>query len=528
MRIFTLITVLFLAAAGVFPAGAGYEVDWDQEFTFGYGEVTGISLGNAADGTYFMSFVHLSLNTLESCVFDGTVSFPRVADLGSTTHAYSSLAFPGSLTFVAYTDVTEDNILYNYYDKDNGEWYPSGQQTFDTASARYPKMAVSSGEDYIVYSIQPVGLPDCFLRLAHNLEGPWTAETVTKISSSGLHGSFDIGIDNNGDMHLVWWDEDTEQLKHAVRLGPSSYSIEVIADPIVDCTWLELEYMQPNIPVVGSLQTRIGQSDLVRVAYELSDVWYQESVYISDNIQCVDMCLDPGGYFATPNWCFLLHEPDGFHCIHRSYPNWLDTHITDWPDISYADSLLLDWNPVRNEFGAFLNASGLGQSWFLTGRVVTPTPTGAPTGTPTPKPTKTPTPMPTKTPTPFGNTPSPTPSTCDDLGVTIEIPAPVIHAGDTFYCRVHACNPEAFTYYDVPLCVVLDVYGQLFFAPGFGEFDHYTLTLNPGITPVTVLPDFTWPSGAGTASGIMFYAGMTDPNMTRLFGTYDAVSFGWE
>lgn len=75
--------------------------------------------------------------------------------------------------------------------------------------------------------------------------------------------------------------------------------------------------------------------------------------------------------------------------------------------------------------------------------------------------------------------------------------------------------------------VLLDVYGSYYFAPSFTSFDHYTLDLQSGMTSQDVIPAFTWPSGAGTASGVQFYAGMTDSGMTRIIGQYDRFEFGW-
>ncbi|MBN1296706.1 hypothetical protein JXA80_07985, partial [bacterium] len=76
--------------------------------------------------------------------------------------------------------------------------------------------------------------------------------------------------------------------------------------------------------------------------------------------------------------------------------------------------------------------------------------------------------------------------------------------------------------------VILDVFGQLFFAPSFSSFDQYTVDVTPGLHTIIVLPEFTWPAGVGSASNLWFYAGMTDPAVTGLLGNYDAVPFGWE
>ena len=147
---------------------------------------------------------------------------------------------------------------------------------------------------------------------------------------------------------------------------------------------------------------------------------------------------------------------------------------------------------------------------------------GATIPTPTPEPEHTP------TPTPPQGTPTATPDIpCEDLGATISMPSNFFSGGDLFYLDVYLCNTEN-TQYNVPLFVILDVYGQLFFAPSFTEFDMYNITLPPNQQIMqTVLPDFFWPHGAGQADGIIFYAAMTNPEITDLFGELDMAVFGW-
>ncbi len=145
--------------------------------------------------------------------------------------------------------------------------------------------------------------------------------------------------------------------------------------------------------------------------------------------------------------------------------------------------------------------------------------------TPTPEHTATP---PPETPTPPPGTPTATPEIpCEQLGVTISMPKTLFHGGDLFYLNVYACNDRDW-HVNVPLFVILDVYGELFFAPSFSAFDHYNIELLPHeLALQEVIPEFYWPSGVGEAQNILFYAGMTDPDITYLFGEYDYVSFGW-
>ena len=154
------------------------------------------------------------------------------------------------------------------------------------------------------------------------------------------------------------------------------------------------------------------------------------------------------------------------------------------------------------------------------------TPTATPTGTApaTATPTSN---TPTRTPTP-PQTPSPTPEDCSTTGVTIDMPSVLFYPGDAFFCNISVCNQEGTTLEGYPLIVLLDVFSQYFFAPSFGStLDFYAMTFPVGVSAVEVLPEFSWPQGAGTAGGIVWYAALTDPSITSLIGMMDSMTFGW-
>ena len=113
------------------------------------------------------------------------------------------------------------------------------------------------------------------------------------------------------------------------------------------------------------------------------------------------------------------------------------------------------------------------------------------------------------------------------MGCTVFMPSHDFGAGDECYCDVYVCNTDSTTYTDIPVFVILDVYGMYFFAPSFGSFDHYDDPIPPGLTTIAVLPSFPWPAGAGTATNIVWYAAMTNPQMTALHGDLGTFTFGW-
>ena len=145
----------------------------------------------------------------------------------------------------------------------------------------------------------------------------------------------------------------------------------------------------------------------------------------------------------------------------------------------------------------------------------------------------TPTPVPpiTATPTSPVKTPTPVPTLdkyCEILGVSLWMPSHYYEPGDTVKCEIITCNPGTEILTDVPLFAILDVYGLYYFAPSFTDFDHFNIDLYPNTFQlISVFPEFRWPSGAGTASNILWYSAMTDQDFSALLGELDIWEFGW-
>jgi endonuclease/exonuclease/phosphatase family metal-dependent hydrolase len=197
------------------------------------------------------------------------------------------------------------------------------------------------------------------------------------------------------------------------------------------------------------------------------------------------------------------------------FDSYVYTPLDEVPPIQYGDSHdnSIQHMPVMKAFQV---------------PVSTPTPSSTPTPTPTTGPGEpTNTPQPTITPTPTATLPTATPA-CTDWSAGITMPAEIFAAGDLCYCYVHVCNPADYSESGLPLFVILDVYGTLFFGPDFSEFNYYRIFLPPGWTFVEVLPEFYWPDDVGSAMGIRWYAALTDPDITRIVGQWDMFEFGWE
>jgi hypothetical protein len=100
-------------------------------------------------------------------------------------------------------------------------------------------------------------------------------------------------------------------------------------------------------------------------------------------------------------------------------------------------------------------------------------------------------------------------------------------AGDLCFCKVYICNTSMEAFEQVPVFVVLDVYGTYIFAPDFNSFSHYLMDIPRGKTKLEVIPAFLWPEGAGSANGIKWYAAMTDQSMSSITGELGTFEFGW-
>lgn len=174
---------------------------------------------------------------------------------------------------------------------------------------------------------------------------------------------------------------------------------------------------------------------------------------------------------------------------------------------------------------------------------VTRTPTVIPTATPslpptdTPAPTTSPTSLPSSTPTPTTQ-PSETPSSiptsapsatpeCPETGITCELNQTTYLPDDHFVLEVAACNGESIPI-TVEVYIILDVWGNYWFWPTWTqELDNSEWTLSPCDCHSEIILDFIWPSGAGSAEGIIFWEGLLEPGTLNLIGTIDSCQFDY-
>ena len=111
------------------------------------------------------------------------------------------------------------------------------------------------------------------------------------------------------------------------------------------------------------------------------------------------------------------------------------------------------------------------------------------------------------------------------------MPGVFFKPGDPCYCHASVCNEEGWTLHNLPLFVLLEAYGQYYFAPGFSKSpDSYLDThakFDPGETRIIVIPEFYWPDTGTSADNVRWIAALTDPEVTRVIGSVGTLTFGW-
>ncbi len=112
------------------------------------------------------------------------------------------------------------------------------------------------------------------------------------------------------------------------------------------------------------------------------------------------------------------------------------------------------------------------------------------------------------------------------LTVSILMPSTDFRPGDSFSLAVSTQN-DGSQLNGLQLLVALEVAGQYWFHPSWTSFDSQAVDIAPGYTEYSILPVFTWPSGAGSYSGANFYAGCTDSAFAVLIGNLAMEQFGW-
>ncbi|MBN1355090.1 hypothetical protein JXA40_02355 [bacterium] len=398
-------------------------------------------------------------------------------------------------TYIVNPDYDYDLIIQVPHPWDDLDTEQEGIQVFRETGARVFAMAgTSRGASTLFSGCQPeYRLSD----VCHNLDIIFQVSFMQIMDFYQNTGSDYVVIQFHGMSDLICPDVDVF-MTHGVATPP------ILTDPVYNLK-LSMEARHPDWTI------RVpGESPPCDV-FGSKNIQARTCNGVPHELACSTYASSYTGRFIHIEQKAMMREPE----------DWIEA-ILEWMSLQ---------PPTATPTGTPTMTPTVGSTQTATNTPVLPTGTPIPpTNTPedTPKP-------PTNTPAEPSSTPAQTPTespTADyqATGVTIVMPSDMYHRGDLCYCRVTVCNRTGSVISDHPLFVILDIYGSFFFAPSFSDYDNYLtdfFEFPEGETVVEVIPAFTWPEGSGTASGILWYAAMTDPAITRLFGEMDTWEFGW-
>ncbi len=120
-------------------------------------------------------------------------------------------------------------------------------------------------------------------------------------------------------------------------------------------------------------------------------------------------------------------------------------------------------------------------------------------------------------------------------GVKLEMPAETYHTGDECYLKVYlgnASDTELTNYY---VFVLLDVWGDFYFAPSWSYYDpqtgegvdYYIKNIPIGVSSFIALPSFNWPSLSEPLNDLAFHSAIIDPETFTIYGDFDSFYFSY-
>lgn len=455
-----------------------------------------------------------------------------VVSIEAPFYGCSAIDYANLMPVCVYEDYFNDDIRFSLYV--SNEWTGASAVT-GGSSARQIRIDMEGPTFHIAYNYDTPGNNHCDLKYISNPGGVWLEETVDRLSNTTMIDQFDFKLGFDGLPHFAWFDPIDQCIYFATRTGTNTYDIEEAFAPVTSCTWLELDYLNAN-PIIAFVDASGSGDQTLRYTYYVAG-WYDNDVISWDSIDAVDMALAEDESIATFHFYFIAAMADHFYCIRPQGSTWVGSVIDDLEGYSTNAVIQADWDILNDRIGVGINLIDEDKMIFIDGSPYTPTPRP---NTPTPTPTWTVAPgTPTFTPIPPTATPTtepgeptntpivPTATPSGDKGTVLVImPDAEFSPGENCFCQVKYSMPTQ--QYDMPLFVLLDVWGSYFFYPSFSTTMDFS-RVDPGPVPTTeyVVPEFAWPSGVGSAAGIVWWAALTNESMTELMSNLGTFTFGW-
>ncbi len=112
--------------------------------------------------------------------------------------------------------------------------------------------------------------------------------------------------------------------------------------------------------------------------------------------------------------------------------------------------------------------------------------------------------------------------------VELNMPSDYFREGDPCRLTAEITNHSNYDLEQIPLFVILDVYGEYWFWPTWTQTGEYQLMDIPmGLQEQIIIEPFTWPSNTGSATGIFFWGALTKTDFSNVLGTFGFWEFGW-
>lgn len=108
----------------------------------------------------------------------------------------------------------------------------------------------------------------------------------------------------------------------------------------------------------------------------------------------------------------------------------------------------------------------------------------------------------------------------------LQMPSRLFSPGDIFSADATFWNNDGQSYQAAPFFVLLQVGDTYLFLPEFNAFSYYSIDLPGEDSVINLIPEFTWPAGAGEGSASLL-AALTNPQMTDLQWNLVIYDFSW-
>ncbi len=291
-------------------------------------------------------------------------------------------------------------------------------------------------------------------------------------------------------------------------------------------------------PTPGSVVVsyRVGSTNHLVRTTNSGMSWTTIEAGLSSSIQIRAIQSNP----TVSGWICIGTIYDGIFCSTNNGGEWM-AFSDGLPENRYFTVSSLGYAGMPNESYRLFAGTNQSANVYQRDESIPPpcaTPMATRTPTPTPSANHTRTPTPTRTPSPTHSpnptiTPTPVPTTFT-FGIEFDMPSDYFSPGDIFRLTLQRRNPYAEPL-TLPVFVVLDVGGNFFFWPSWRRYsfdtqtglDYALVQFAQGVFDLDVIPAIEWPSGTGSADGLMFWGCVMDTQLQVMLSEMIQIEFSY-